>query len=133
MRAILLLCGLFLLLNSCSKEDDDSDVVVPVITYIVEYRVTSVSEVTVDEITYLDETGQLTTIPGQREFLLSFRADSGRKLSIEASGSIELGYVEVSIAAYAVNQPTERASDDRGFSDPGGPIPFNLKAELELP
>ena len=128
--ALALLCGLLLTGSSCSKDDDG--IPQPVISYIVEYRLNSVSDVTVDEITYLDESGQEVTISGQREFTLDFRANTGRKLRIAAKGTIELGYVEVTIAAYSANHPTVRDSDELGYTG-GGTQTFDLAAELELP
>ena len=118
-----------LALASCSKDDDD--IPTPVIEYLVTYRLNVVSEVEVNEITYLDSLGQTKVIAGDRNFNLTFRAVSGDRLSLGANGIITLGFASVNIEAFAPGKPVEVAVDEQGHPGPD-PLAFDLEAELVL-
>ena len=118
-----------LFFSACSKEEE----MLPAIEWQVEYSVSSIGEVTIDEIIYVDENEVEQTIPGQREFLLRINAETGFIGKLEVRGTATNGGVFVRIFATALDGSFETLSntDNAGNAD-GTSQNFSLFTTLLL-
>jgi hypothetical protein len=126
------LAGMLVVLSAaCSKGSDDNT---PSIEWLLDYTVSSVGDVTVDQITYTDESGVAQTIPGEREFRLTLNAISGFTARMIVEGTATSGGVIAKIDATALDGSSDVITDfaDDGESS-GIPKDIRLVVELKLP
>lgn len=118
---------LLLLLTSCEKEEN----VTPRVEWQLEYSLSSIGVVDIEEITYVDENGVQQTIPGERDFRLSFKATSGFIAKLEVKGTATNGGVIAKIDAIALDGTFDNliVSDDDGEA---GGMPKNIRLSVNL-
>lgn len=129
---VLFVAGFFLLLTTaCNKDDDD---VQPAIPWQVEYAVSSVGDVTIDRIIYLDETGGTQIVENERDFRLLLDAESGFVARLVVEGTATAGGTVARVSATALDGSfdTVSLSDDDGEAS-GTPKDIRLEVELILP
>lgn len=130
--AALLLAALFgVLATSCNNEEED---ITPSIEWILDYSVTSVGDVTIDRIIYIDESRTEQVISGEREWRLSFNAESGFLARLIVEGTATAGGTIVRIEGTALDGSLRMVSnaDDDGEAS-GVPRDIRLEVQLRLP
>lgn len=127
-----LLVGLLALLSACNKDDQNAT---PSTAWQLTYVVTSIGDVTVNEIKYLDEFKKEQTIPGQREFRMTFNAESGFLAGLQVKGTATSGGIIARIEATALDGTFKNIAntDDDGQSGGGTPKEVRLSVQLLLP
>lgn len=126
------LISLLVLLSACNKDDQNAT---PSTEWQLTYVVTSIGDVTVDEITYRDEFRQEQVIPGQRDFRTSFNSESGFVGNLEVKGTATSGGIIARIEAVALDGSFKSIAntDDDGQAGGGGAKNVRLSVQLLLP
>jgi hypothetical protein len=119
---------LALLFASCKKEVEQ-----PIIDWEVFYRVSSISDINVTHIRYIDVDGMEKTVTNQRDFSKTIVAQTGFTCKIEAEGEMTNGGIFVRLEARPLTllSPTVTLTRDTGQA---GTVPrfFNISINHTL-
>ena len=127
----LVLSLLLTLSLACQK---DEEIVTIKRNWRVTYSVLAISDITINNITYVDEFGLPQTVPGDRNFSFSIDAETGFIARLSVDAEAVNGGVVATIDAQALDGSLENevASADGGHSGTAAQ-PVQVSVELRLP